>query len=174
MAEQVQSTDNHLVCAVLAAHMEALRDRIDTTHVVDLLWRSTDVMAALSGWIAETPTDDPSRDRQRTELLATAVETQTALDALVFSEAQRQDFARQMADSIMTALDRLAAAPSSGKSLSPNELTAFYVSEDQHALHAAVMQRLTAKIASSPPGAPTDAPSDGPREGRDDTAEVVS
>jgi hypothetical protein len=160
MSAKAQTTD-HLVCAVLAAQMEALRDRIDTTPVVDLMFRSSDVLTVLSGWIAEAPSGNPCLDQQRAGVLATAAEAQAALEALVFSEAQRQDFARQMADCIITVLERLAAAPSTGQNLSPHELTALYVSEDQLAVHMAVMNRLMAIAPGSASGLSDDATESG-------------
>jgi hypothetical protein len=147
-----EQQDACLTCSVLAAQAVVLRERIDTGPLVDLLWKATDVLASLSAWIAAAPEADadtrPEQRQQREAVLSTATDMRRALDAVAFNEAQRQDFARQLADCIVIALERLASDPQAGRSLPAHELAALYVSEDQHEVHAAVERNLTARPAA--------------------------
>jgi hypothetical protein len=82
-------------------------------------------------------------ERERTEAISEVAEIRRELDELAFSQAQRQDFARQIADCVVTALERMAVAEMPpGTSFSSADLAALYVSEDQRKLHESVIRRL--------------------------------
>jgi hypothetical protein len=138
--------NERLVCAVLAAQVAAVRDRLDTGATVDLLWRTADVLARLSGLVLELaqhhPAPNAGLDEQCAAAVAAESEISQALDGVAFLQAQRDDLARQMADCIVTALERLAAADTpAGARLSPGDLAALYVCDDQRRVHAAVTRR---------------------------------
>jgi hypothetical protein len=145
----MQATDEsgeRLVCAVLAAQVAALRDRIGSGVAVDLLWRTTDLLSQLSGLVAELLRRHPADavlGEQCATAIAAEVEVGASLEAFAFLQSQRDDFARQMADCVVTALERLAAVdgPASDR-LSPHDLAALYVSDDQRDVHEVVFRRL--------------------------------
>ena len=152
-------TSERLVFAILAAQVAALRDRIDTSAGVDLLWRTTDVLAQLSGLVLELLRDraapDPELDAQCAAAVSAETEIRRSLDELAFLQAQHSDFARQVADGVVTALKCLAAADGPvGARLSPDDLAARYVSEDQRKVHDAVIGKfdLDAVPVSRQPG----------------------
>ena len=141
--------NERLVCAILAEQVSTLRDRMDASAAFDLLWRTTALLSWLSGLLSDvsrhSTNANPVLERERTEAIAEIAEIRRGLDELAFSQAQRQDFARQIADCVVTALERMAVAEMpAGTSFSSNDLAALYVSEDQRKLHEAVIQRLRA------------------------------
>ena len=135
--------NERVVCAVLSAQAADLRDRIDTGATIDLLLRTTDLLSSLSTLVFtlshRAGAADPQLTKQCSDSVAAATEINQVVDNLAFVHAQRQDFARQLADCLVTALDRLAKT---GTRLSPDELAALYVSEDQRQIHAAVTKQL--------------------------------
>jgi hypothetical protein len=110
--QQTTDTGERLVCAVLAAHVEAIRDRVDTGATVDLLWRSADLLTRLSGLVVELSRRCPAADPELADRCAALVtqesELSRSLDAVAFLHAQDRDVARQMADCVVIALKRLA------------------------------------------------------------------
>jgi len=142
-------TGERMVCAVLAAQVAAIRDRFDADPTVQLLWRTTDMISLLSDLLGELaegrPTTNATLTRRVTTAVAEAAEISQALDGLALMQAQRDDFGRQMADCVVTALERLASAEApAGARLSPAELAALYVSEDQRAVHDSVILQFAA------------------------------
>ncbi len=143
-----KEANEHLVCAILAEQVAALRDRMDASAAFDLLWRTTALLSWLSGLLAENQRhggqSNPVFERERAEAIVQVAAIRTELDELAFVQAQRQDFARQIADCIVTALERMAVAEMPrGTSFSSGDLAALYVSEDQRKLHDSVLRRLT-------------------------------
>ena len=138
----------HLVCAVLAAQVAELRGRIDTGATVELLWRTSDILSRLSGLVLEFAKrcSDPELNEQCNTAIAAEVEISRSLESLAFEQAQRNDFTCQTVDCVVTALERLAVTDAPvGTRLSPSDLAALYVSEDQRNIHdAATRQFATA------------------------------
>jgi hypothetical protein len=149
-------TSERLVCAVLAAQVAAIRDHVDADGTVDLLWRIADALARLSGLVVELagrhPAADPGLDEQCAAAVAAETEVSRSLDALAFLHAQRHDLARQKADCVVTALERLATidAPPGGR-LSPHDLAAMYISDEQHDVHDAVTRQFGVPVSSTSP-----------------------
>jgi hypothetical protein len=136
----------HLVCAVLAAQVAALRDRIDTGATVELLWQTSDLLSQLSGLVTKlarrcSPHDD-GLNEQCDAAVAAESEISRSLESLAFQQAQRNDFTCQTVDCVVSALNRLAdpRAPV-GSRLSAGDLAAFYVSEDQRDVHDAAIRQ---------------------------------
>ncbi|MGA2129343.1 MAG: hypothetical protein ABSG76_24695 [Xanthobacteraceae bacterium] len=152
-------TSERLVCAVLAGQVAALRDCIDTGATVDLLWRTTDVLSQLSGLVLELSRRHPGSgpDEQCAAAVAAEADISRSLTELAFVQAQHHDFARQMADCVVTALGRLATDAPSGARLSPHDLLALYVSEDQRKVHDAVARQFAIDALSGPPQRPQSA-----------------
>lgn len=139
--------NERLVCAILAEQVAALRDRMDASAAFDLLWRTTALLSWLSGLLGDlsrhNANTNPVLERERAEAIAEVAEIRGELDRLAFSQAQRQDFTRQIADCVVTALERMAVAEMpAGTSFSSNDLAALYVSDDQRRLHDVVVQRM--------------------------------
>ncbi|HQT45970.1 MAG: hypothetical protein B7X08_02030 [Acidocella sp. 20-63-7] len=137
-----------LVCAILAEQVSALRDKMDANATFDLLWRTTALLSWLSGLLNDlsrhSPSFNPVLERERSEAMAEIAEIRRKLDELAFSQAQKQDFARQIADCVVTALERMAIAQMpAGTSFSSSDLAALYVSDDQRKLHQEVVNRLS-------------------------------
>jgi hypothetical protein len=140
--------NERLVCAILAEQVSTLRDRMDANAAFDLLWRTTALLSWLSGLLSDVSrhsiSANPVLERERSEAIAEIAEIRRGLDELAFSQAQRQDFARQIADCVVTALERMAVAEMpAGTRFSSGDLAALYVSEDQRKLHEAVIRRLS-------------------------------
>ena len=136
----------YLVCAVLAAQVGELRGRIDTGATVELLWRTTDVLSQLSGLVVELAKrchdSDLALSEQCNTAVAAEVEISRSLESLAFEQAQRNDFTCQTVDCVVTALERLAVTDvPAGERLSPNDLAALYVSEDQRLVHDAATRQ---------------------------------
>ena len=139
----------YLVCAVLAAQVGELRGRIDTGATVELLWQTTDVLSQLSGLVAELAKrcsdSDPNLNEECNAAVAAEAEITRSLENLAFTQAQRNDFTCQTVDCVVTALERLAATDAPvGARLSPNDLAALYVSEDQRQVHDAATRQFAA------------------------------
>jgi hypothetical protein len=142
--------NERIVCAILAEQVAALRERMDATTAFDLLWRTSALLSWLSGLLgdvsahfAHSPHANPVLERERTEAITEIAEIRRALDDLAFLQAQRQDFAKQIADCVVTALERMAVAEMpAGMSFSSTDLAALYVSDDQRKLHEDVIRRL--------------------------------
>jgi hypothetical protein len=134
MPDPAGSTER-LVHAVLAAQVNALRDRIESSTVVALLCQAIDALNQLT----ETVTSftrlhsaiDPALKAQCAAALQQAGAVGAQLETYAFVQAQQQDIARQMADCISLALHRLATT-----GLSPGDLMKLYVTEDQRRIHA--------------------------------------
>jgi hypothetical protein len=146
VTQQTTDTGERLVCAVLAAQVEAIRDRVDTGATVDLLWRTADLLTRLSGLVVELSRRYPVPDPGLADRCAPAVtqenELRRSLDAVAFLHAQDQDLARQMADCVVIALKRLAShgAPFAVR-LSAGDLAALYVCDDQREVHDVVTRQ---------------------------------
>lgn len=154
MGETVEA-DERVVCAILAEQVAALRERMDATNAFDLLWRTSALLSWLSGLLGDMSAHadhadhathpNPVLARERTEAITEIAEIRRALDDLAFLQAQRQDFAKQIADCVVTALERMAVAQMpAGMSFSSTDLAALYVSDDQRQLHETVLRRLSA------------------------------
>lgn len=137
-----------LIHAVLAAQVAALRDRIELNTTVELLWETSDVLAQLAGLIAEQPQQgvrDPALESQCAVAVANVATISGKLEELAFLQSQHQDFARQVADCVVTALERLAGADAAaGDRLRPGDLRALYVCEEQRVVHDAVARQFPA------------------------------
>jgi hypothetical protein len=147
MADTTEANER-LVCAILAEQVSTLRDRMDASTAFDLLWRTSALLSWLSGLLGDLSRHNanttPVLERERAEAIAEVAEIRGELDKLAFFQAQRQDFARQIADCVVTALERMAVAEMpAGTSFSSGDLAALYVSDDQRKLHDAVVQRLS-------------------------------
>jgi hypothetical protein len=147
----------HLVCAVLAAQVAALRDRIDTGATVELLWQTSDMLSRLSGLVAELaqrcpPSDDGLNEQCDAAVVAEA-QINRSLESLAFLQAQRNDFTCQTVDCVVSALERLAdtSAPV-GSRLSAGDLVALYVSEDQREVHDAAARQFEMDTSSKRTG----------------------
>lgn len=143
--------DDHLVCAVLSAQVAALRDRIDSGATVELLWRTTDLLSELSGLVLEVARDNhekPQLEARCATAVAAKIEVGQLLDGLAFVHAQNQDFARQIADCVVKALDRLAVSGGpAGARMSVYDLAALYVSDDQRKVHESVLRQFNVTTA---------------------------
>jgi hypothetical protein len=142
-----REANERLVCAILAEQVATLRDRMDAGAAFDLLWRTTALLSWLSGLLSDHSRQgghvNPVLERERAEAIAEVAEIRRELDDLAFAQAQRQDFARQIADCVVTALERMAVAEMpAGTHFSSGDLAQLYVSEDQRRLHEAVVKRL--------------------------------
>jgi hypothetical protein len=130
------------VFALLAAQAAAVRDRIEndaTTHV-ELLWQAADsitqLVALLDRLARHAGTLTPELAASCASAETANAELGRALDERAFAQAQRVDLSRQMADGVVLALRELDGG---GAALSPEQLAAFYVSQEQHAVHAVVL-----------------------------------
>jgi hypothetical protein len=149
MGETVEANER-IVCAILAEQVAALRERMDATSAFDLLWRTSALLSWLSGLLGDISAHstysthaNPVLERERAEAITEIAEIKRALDDLAFLQAQRQDFAKQIADCVVTALERMAVAEMPpGTSFSSADLAALYVSADQRKLHEDVLRRL--------------------------------
>lgn len=149
MGETAEANER-IVCAILAEQVATLRERMDASAAFDLLWRTSALLSWLSGLLSDgaahvspSPHANPVRERERTEAITEIAEIRRALDDLAFLQAQRQDFAKQIADCVVIALERMAVAEMPpGTSFSSSDLAALYVSDDQRKLHDNVMSRL--------------------------------
>jgi len=147
---------DHLVCAVLAAQVAELRGRIDTSATVELLWQTSDLLSRLSSLVLEftkrCSDSDPSLNEKCNAAMAAEVEINRSLESLAFAQAQRNDFTCQTVDCVVTALERLAVTDAAvGCRLSPSDLVALYVSEEQRQVHEAATRQFS--IAASRNGA---------------------
>ncbi len=147
MVETAEANER-IVCAILAEQVAALRERMDATAAFDLLWRTSALLSWLSGLLSDASAHashaNPVLDRERSEAITEIAEIRRALDDLAFLQAQRQDFAKQIADCVVTALERMAVAEMpAGTSFSSKDLAALYVSDEQRKLHEGVLHRLT-------------------------------
>jgi hypothetical protein len=157
----LEEANEGLVCAILAEQVAALRAGMDGTATFDLLWRTTSLLS----WLA-CLLNDLSRqagpghaalERERNAAATEVAAVRAALDALAFSQAQRQDFARQIADCVVVALQRMAVAEMpAGTRFSSGDLAELYVSAQQRQLHDQVLQRLREPMLVPP--APEPAP----------------
>jgi hypothetical protein len=159
-----QEPNEGLVCAILAEQVAALRAGMDGTATFDLLWRTTSLLSWLSCLVKDLQgLAGPAHAelaRERDKALTEVAEVKAALDALAFAQAQRQDFARQIADCVVVALERMAVAEMpAGTRFSSGDLAELYVSEQQRALHDKVLQRLRERQpAAAEPAAPAPTP----------------
>jgi hypothetical protein len=120
--------DDRLVCAVLAAQVAAMRDRMHTASAVDALWRASDGLA-----VPALPSGDA---------MLVIAQVRRGLEDLAFSQAQVSDCLTQMADCVVTALQILARSDAPpGARLPPGDLLALYVTEDQRLVHEAAAGR---------------------------------
>jgi hypothetical protein len=156
--------EERLACAVLAAQAAALRDRIESGSTVEMLWNASDVVGGLVKLVREqasTVALDPALAAQYETTLSMVLGVSDTLDDLAFVQAQRVDFARQMADCVVHALERLALADAPpGARLLVDELEALYVSEEQRRVHGDVASRFLAEAGAEAGAA---APLDGER-----------
>ncbi|GAN80042.1 hypothetical protein [Acidocella aminolytica] len=146
MSATVEANEK-LVCAILAEQVAHLRDRMDASAAFDLLWRTTALLSWLSGLLTDINRQavqpSPVLERERAEAITEIGEIRRQLDHLAFVEAQRQDFARQIADCVIVALERMSEAKMpEGAHFSSSDLAKLYVSDDQRQLHEEVLKRL--------------------------------
>lgn len=149
MGETVEANER-IVCAILAEQVATLRERMDATTAFDLLWRTSALLSWLSGLLGDISAQsgkpahaNPVLEREREEAITEIAEIRHALGELAFVQAQRQDFAKQIADCVVIALERMAVAEMpAGTSFSSSNLAALYVSADQRKLHEDVIRRL--------------------------------
>jgi hypothetical protein len=146
MNDSAEANEN-LVCAILAEQVANLRDRMDASEAFDLLWRTSALLSWLSGLLGDinrqAQQDNPLLDRERNEAIAEIAAIRHQLDNLAFVQAQRQDFARQIADCVVTALERMSNAQMpEGTRFASADLAALYVSDDERRLHRDVLKRI--------------------------------
>ena len=154
MQSATEANDN-VVCAVLAAQVAELRNRIDSCATVELLWRTSDVLSQLSGLVLELAKrgHDSELNEQCKAAVAAEGEISRMLENLAFEQAQRNDFTCQTVDCVVTALERLAVTDAAGGNrLSADDLAALYVSEEQRKVHDAVIRRFARGASSGPAG----------------------
>jgi hypothetical protein len=126
------------VFALLAAQAAAVRDRIesDATAHLGLLWKAADTIAQLVALLdrlaRHAGTLPPDLATACASAEAADAELGRALDELAFTQAQRMDLSRQMADGVVLALRGLDAGETT---LSPEKISAIYVSQEQRAVH---------------------------------------
>ena len=127
---------------MLAAQVALVRDRIesDATAHVGLLCQAADTVARfaalLDRFARHAGALPPELDAARVSAEAAETELTRALDELAFMQAQRTDLSRQMADGVVRALRGLEAG---GASFSSEQIAAFFVSQEQHTVHAAAL-----------------------------------
>jgi hypothetical protein len=148
-AGTVSESNEQLVCAILAEQVAALRDRMDAAQAFDLLWRTSALLSWVSGLLGDLARHsshaNPVLERERQEAVTEISEIRRALDELAFLQAQRQDFAKQIADCVVTALERMAVAQMpAGTHFSSADLASLYVSAEQRQLHDAVLRKAQA------------------------------
>jgi hypothetical protein len=152
MQVTTEANENY-VCAVLAAQVAELRDRIDGSATIELLWRTSDVLSQLSGLVLELAKRCHESDSELIEQCNAAVAAEAgisrSLESLAFEQAQRNDFTCQTVDCVVTALERLASTdrPANNR-LSLDDLAALYVSEEQRKVHDAATRRIA--LGASP------------------------
>jgi hypothetical protein len=160
-------SSERLVCAVLAAQVAVIRDRFYTEATVCLLWRTADILSRLSSLVPvlldRIPVRDAALDEQCSAAVAAEAEIALAIDGLAFVQAQRDDFGRQMADCVVTALERLAAAGAAPVArISPGDLAELYICDDQRTVHESVIRRFNAiKSKDARPSGTVRHPDDG-------------
>lgn len=143
----ITEENEKLVCAILAEQVANLRDRMDASEAFDLLWRTSALLSWLAGLLGDidrqTRHANPVLERERNEAVAEITTIRHQLDNLAFVQAQRQDFTRQIADCVITALERMSdARMPAGTHFASSDLAALYVSDDQRQLHDDVLKRL--------------------------------
>lgn len=134
-----------MVHAVLAAQVTVLRERIDASATVELLWQTSDVLSQMADLIVKLDArcHDPALEEQCTIALTAKAEINRLVDRFAFDAAQRNDFTCQSVDCIVTALGRLAATDAPvGSRLSLDDLAALYVSNDQRDVHESTLRQL--------------------------------
>ena len=144
---ETEEQNEGLVCAILAEQVAILRDRMDASEAFDLLWQTSALLSWLAGLLAdinrESPQSNPLQEKERREAITKITVIRHQLDNLAFFQAQRQDFARQIADCVIVALERMSSAQMpEGTRFASADLAALYVSEDQRRLHEDVLLRL--------------------------------
>jgi len=150
-----EEVNEGLVCAILAEQVAALREGMDATATFNLLWRTTSLLSWLSCLLSDLSGAGGKAGgelvRERDRALTEVAEVKRALDELAFAQAQRQDFARQIADCVVTALERMAVAEMpAGTRFSSGDLAELYVSEQQRRLHESVLRRLREPVVAAP------------------------
>jgi len=131
------------VFALLAAQVAAVRDRIesDATAHLDLLWKAVDTTTQLVALLDRLSSHAGTLPPELATACASAETAQAelgrALDELAFTQAQRMDLSRQMADAVVLALRCLDAGETS---LTPEQIATVYVSQEQRAVHAVALQ----------------------------------
>jgi parvulin-like peptidyl-prolyl isomerase len=148
-------TSERMACAVLAAQVAALRDRIDAGPTVSLLWQTSDLLARMAGLVEQLASDHPdlppALGDDCASVLVSGLEMIQSIDGLAFQQAQRNDFTCQTVDTVVIALGRLAAmAGPFGPRLSADDLAALYVSEEQRDVHAVAARQFA--LGSGPSG----------------------
>jgi len=143
--------NDRLVLIILAAQVAAVRERIENSETIDLMWRTTDVLARLAGLVPELARRNPGADmeRQCTAAIGNMTDISKSLDDMAFVQAQRQDFTRQMADCVAIALARLAAPGN----FAPDDLAKLYVCAEQRETHDTALRAFHQQEAAeySPP-----------------------
>jgi phage tail protein X len=134
-------TSERMACAILAAQVTALRERIDAGPTVALLYQACDLLARLAALIEQLAGANPGLAAPLradcASALASGIDITQAIDDLAFEQAQRNDFICQTVDCVVTALGRLSAGDKPpGYRLTAGDLQALYVGADQHDVHA--------------------------------------
>jgi hypothetical protein len=136
--------DDRLVFAILAEQVSAMRERMDASTTFDLLWRTSTLLSWLSGLLGELARNNhnPVLEKERSEAVAEIAGIRRSLDELFFFQAQRSDFARQVADCVVIALGRVASEKAPLKThFSTHDLEGLYVSSEQRDIHNAVIKK---------------------------------
>ena len=127
-----------MIFTLLAAQAASLRDRIMavTTVQADLLTQAADTIAHQAALVAELGGQGGGLPDDLAHVCTTAGKLGEALDDLAFMQAQRADLARQMAEAIVQVLELLGVH---GTRMSPDQIAAFYVCQDQQDVHDLVL-----------------------------------
>jgi len=136
--------DDRVVFAILAEQVSAMRERMDASTTFDLLWRTSTLLSWLSGLLGELSrsNSNPVLEKERIEAVAEIGQIRKSLDELFFFQAQRSDFARQVADCVVISLGRIAAEKAPLKTnFSTHDLEGLYVSSEQRDIHNAVVNK---------------------------------
>ena len=135
-------TSDRRVCAILAAQVAALRNRIDAGVEVELLWRIIDTLSTMSEFLAplasEQLTPGAAMGKGPAAAIAAAIELTVTLEAVALRQSQAHDLVSQMAVCVENALHRLAMPNDSEPRISLASLASTYVCNEQRSAHASV------------------------------------
>ena len=135
-------TGDRQICAILAAQVAALRERVASGVDVELLWRTMDVLSVISellcAWGPAQTAQDVGTSKAIAAAIAAADEVTLTLEAVALQQSQTHDLASQMAECVQNALQRLAMPMGNEPRMSAADLVSTYVCDEQRLIHATV------------------------------------